>query len=1244
MEKEMKRKLTVYSVILAALLLSACKTVPPTMDLAEEEIYYISPKNGDGVQDALSVPVDLKPDKRMVIFGYKITTSDSSGEIIRTVQDEAVRPGFWKSLGKKKTGVEIPEFVFWDGRTDTNAFAEDGEYSVLFEAWDDRNRSVTSSPIRVVVDNTSPVLELSIPYKIFSPNGDGNKDTLPITAVSSSEDTWSGSIYDTAGKTVASFQWAGSHPENIRWDGKNDRKEQLPDGMYSYRAFSVDRAGNGGVAELSDIGINTQPTTVSLALDRTYFSPNGDGINDTVTFSPLYQTEGVEGWMLEIMDKASNRVLRLQGTEWDPIIWDGGDDDGITVLDGTYTAEFSVLYEDGDNPMVAAGPITVDTVRPALTLVPEYTLFSPDGDGFRDVVRLAHMDSSSETGWTGEIKNSRGAAVRQFSWEARPSDVVWDGTDKSGRMVGDGVYSYVISSTDEAGNSLTSEITGIRIDTRKTPLVVSVSAAAFSPNRDGVLDSITFTPEPGLNEGILNWEVRILDNRNTVVKREKLTRTGPYIWNGLTDGGRTASDGEYRAEIELFYEKGNRPLVKTAPFTIDTVYPSAQITTDYMLFSPNGDGRLDTVTFKVRNATREESWKGEVLSAPNGPTSLSTARQEQVLRTQTWQGPPRDFVWDGKDDRGRVLPDGYYLYRLVSTDKAGNKGVSELRGIELDTRPTPIGIRLSDYAFSPNNDRKKDTVTIYPEIAVTEGLTGWFIRVLDSSQRPIWEHRGGGTVAAQVWDGKTSAGRTTSDGNYFVQLEARYASGANPKQNSSVLTVDTVAPTVSIEPVTSVFSPNGDGRIDTMRIAQTTSREDSWTGQIFNDADTVIRVYTWTGNAGELVWDGKDGSGVFAPDGIYRYSLSSEDRAGNSISAEVKNLRLDTRRTPIRIAGKSSGFSPNGDGVHDTMMFDTYLGVRDGIKSWEVAVVNEQTSGTVSVGAGTGTNIPAEVLWNGKSGRGTLSAEGAYYAVFTVEYANGNLSRERSATFLLDITPPQAVLSIQPLPFSPDADGENDTVTITPSARDASPIERWNAAILDPVGNLFIDFTGTGAPGKPIVWNGKSPKGELVQAASDYTVRFTAVDIFGNRTSIDKILPVDVYVIREGDRLRIQISSIYFAPFTADFQPGKEGENRRTLDRLAEILKKYDQYRIVVEGHAVRIYWFSEPEGKAEETNILGPLSRERAEVVKRELAARGIRETRMSTAGFGGNRPVVPHSDLDNRWKNRRVEFILRK
>ena len=176
------------------------------------------------------------------------------------------------------------------------------------------------------------------------------------------------------------------------------------------------------------------------------------------------------------------------------------------------------------------------------------------------------------------------------------------------------------------------------------------------------------------------------------------------------------------------------------------------------------------------------------------------------------------------------------------------------------------------------------------------------------------------------------------------------------------------------------------------------------------------------------------------------------------------------------------------------------------------------------------------------------------------------------------------------------------------------------------------------------MWDGRGFSGELAQAAWDYPVELVVQDSVGNSGSAMETIGVDVYVLREGDRLRIQISSIYFAPFSPEFDPAKEEENSATLTRLAEVLKKYTQYKITIEGHAVRIYWYDQALGNREEREVLAPLSKQRAENVKNALIDLGVNGERLSTAGYGGLVPVVPHSDLENRWKNRRAEFILHK
>ena len=100
----------------------------------------------------------------------------------------------------------------------------------------------------------------------------------------------------------------------------------------------------------------------------------------------------------------------------------------------------------------------------------------------------------------------------------------------------------------------------------------------------------------------------------------------------------------------------------------------------------------------------------------------------------------------------------------------------------------------------------------------------------------------------------------------------------------------------------------------------------------------------------------------------------------------------------------------------------------------------------------------------------------------------------------------------------------------------------------------------------------------------------------------------------------------------------------QVLDRLAEIMKKYGSYKIIVEGHAASLKWANPAAAKKEQETLLIPLSRDRAEAVVKELAKRGISTKRLTADGVGGDKPLVPHSNEEERWRNRRVEFYLEK
>ena len=125
----------------------------------------------------------------------------------------------------------------------------------------------------------------------------------------------------------------------------------------------------------------------------------------------------------------------------------------------------------------------------------------------------------------------------------------------------------------------------------------------------------------------------------------------------------------------------------------------------------------------------------------------------------------------------------------------------------------------------------------------------------------------------------------------------------------------------------------------------------------------------------------------------------------------------------------------------------------------------------------------------------------------------------------------------------------------------------------------------------------------------------------------------------------MRIASITFAANTADYvnvDADAALKNSTTIKRLAEIFRKYAKYRIEVEGHANLVNFDNPAKAKTEQEQELIPLSKQRADAIRDALIGQGIEAGRITTTGVGAAEPLVPFSDVDNRWKNRRVEFVL--
>ncbi len=88
----------------------------------------------------------------------------------------------------------------------------------------------------------------------------------------------------------------------------------------------------------------------------------------------------------------------------------------------------------------------------------------------------------------------------------------------------------------------------------------------------------------------------------------------------------------------------------------------------------------------------------------------------------------------------------------------------------------------------------------------------------------------------------------------------------------------------------------------------------------------------------------------------------------------------------------------------------------------------------------------------------------------------------------------------------------------------------------------------------------------------------------------------------------------------------------RSVEKLAEFLKKYPNRNVLIEGHTDSI--------GTEEYNL--DLSQRRAESVKEKLVEDGVGPDRITTVGYGEKYPEFANDTEENRAQNRRVEVII--
>lgn len=636
--------------------------------------------NKDGLFDDMVIMPRLSSEERLRSWQVKIKDSKNKEVFL--------------FKGKNK----LTKNLLFYGKDKKNKVLKDGKYSVQFFSQFTSGNIPKSDKIFITVDNTPPKFNIKLQNKTFNPLAKNGRKKLSIDITKDNDPLikYTCLIKNKQGEIVYRDNYGFTTiPKTFHWDGKQ-KDGSILSGQYTYTLKGIDDVGNNTVVVSKSFELLMGNLQVDIFSEQIAFSPNGDKVKDTTTFNINVSKKHhkvFKGAEISIYfeDNKSPVWQNNFKTYQQKITWNGRDKKNKKLKDGKYFYSVLATFKTEEIFQTKKKEIYIDTIAPQIQLALKDKIFSPNGDNRKDSIMINQKKESNFLTELDQFKmqiaNEKGIVQRIAEWKGDqfPQQYVWQGDNLVNEIVPNGKYFYQILAQDQAGNRLEKEINNITVVNDFEEMTLTLSQNLITRNSTPFKDyhSIKITPNFSRKDFLQKiiyqlphqeeWQ-EINNNKKIILSQKDL---------------KSYSKNELKINAKAYFSSGNLITATSEEITIDDIAPQIQVKTYPRYFSPDNDGKNETLQLYANlkdNSTIQKVdgilyRKIEFDSKGNKfEQTLNNYQKNKidVFKNFDWQNKTKiKDLWNGVSEGGQLVESANdYILFVVAVDKVGNQTIT----------------------------------------------------------------------------------------------------------------------------------------------------------------------------------------------------------------------------------------------------------------------------------------------------------------------------------------------------------------------------------------------------------------------------------------------------------------------------------------------------------------------------------------------------------------------------------------